>query len=181
MDNIFAQNDKINNIIDLPSDSILQNQKEVLLNSEDELLFPKFEIHLGAEVTNLVHVGMGFRVSDITMLELNVATPIPNFLFVPILGSISVGSNFQLFDDEKWVLNAQIPVWFGINANESLNLFPSLNVGWFTSWKKKNNYENIMIRGGISYLAEYHYNFKELRPRFLFFNLGIQFGLGFGK
>ncbi len=177
----YSQTNMLQNNIDHYSDSINRYQESVLMDSEDTKLFQKFKIHLGAEVTNLVHIGMGFRVSDITMLEVNLATPLPNFLFIPVLGIFSVGTNIQLFDDKNWVLNAQIPVWFGTNANQELNLFPSLNIGWFSSRIKKSNYENIMIRGGISYFVEYHYNFKEFRPKFIFFNIGIQFGLGFGK
>jgi hypothetical protein len=175
----YSKTNLLQNNIGSYSDSIIKYQDSDIIVSEDTKLFQKFKIHLGAEVTNLVHIGIGFRVSDITMLEVNLATPIPNLAFIPVLGVFSAGTNIQLFDNKNWVLNAQIPVWFGINANESLNMFPSLNIGWFSSREKKNHYENIMIRGGISYFTEYNYNFSELRSIFIFFNLGIQFGLGY--
>lgn len=175
--NTFSQVNIESYNINSPMDSVLNNQNTNLSDSGDVLLFQKFKLHLGVEVTNLVHIGVGFRVSDITMLELNIAAP----LFFPVIGAASVGTNIQLFEDKKWILNVQIPFWLSLNANESLYMFPSLNIGWFTSWEKNRHFENIMFRGGISYLGEYHYNSKELRPNFLFFNLGVQVGWGFGK
>lgn len=147
----------------------------------DSGLFPGFKIHLGAEVVNLVHLGVGFRISRFVMIETNIATPVVNTFFLPVLGVLSIGSNIQLFDNDKWILNVQIPAWFMMNTNDEMYWFPSLNIGWFNLWQRGNHYENIMIRGGVSYLAEYHYKFKEFRPRFIFFNIGCQIGISFTK
>ncbi len=179
-------NKQDDNNITLISDSVQIKQDSIIMATGDSLLFQRYKIHLGAEVTNLVHLGMCYRVSDITMLELNLAAMVPNYLFYGVFGLVSLGINIQLFDDKNWLINANIPAWFTVGGFEygyfdHGYLFPSINIGWYSSSKKRNYYENVMIRGGISYFAHYNIRTKNLKPQFLFFNLGVQIGWSWGK
>lgn len=173
---LLSQNENEQFEIVSKHDSIVNYQDTTLLNSENKLLFPRFKFQLGAELANLVHIGLGYRISDKTMIELNIAPPIPNLFIASTFGILSLGSSVQIFEDEGWVINALVPVWLTLNANESLYFFPAFNLGWNTNLKMNKKKLGIMLRGGVSYNFEYNYYRKELIPSFIFFNLGFQLG-----
>jgi hypothetical protein len=178
--NIYSNQIDSNQTNNTKVDSLLINQNYSQPDKVARLLFPKYKVHIGAEVTNLVHFGFGFRITDITMLEINLATPIPNAFFIPVIGAFSLGTNILLFGNKKIIFNTQIPVWFGLNIDEEVIIFPTVNIGWFNSWAKGHHSENFMIRGGISYLFRFKYKYNnKLVPEHLFFNVGLQIGLGF--
>lgn len=133
--------------------------------------FPQWDVHFGAEITSLIHIGGKYKISDYYLLELNLAPVTPTWF--GIFTVIDPSINWQFDKNNNFFLNYQLPIWFEneiFGGFELYGLFPTLNFGWFNNYKS----QNLSIRGGVSYLLRYEN--KHIASGTPFFNIGIQFG-----